>query len=241
LVSAKKITLWQRAWSKFRLKALGSPSLVVSPTEWLLREHQRRGFFVSGRSEVLLNPGPISERVERQIHDPLRLLFVGRVAEDKGSNMLAGLMHELELPFELRVVGDGPDVEDLKNLDHVTCLGNQSPEEVRRHMLWADILLVPSQIEENQPTVILEAAAVGLPVIAADKGGIKETLGEAGIVCPTHDLESWKQAIKSLNQYPTYQNTVQGMYRLAEKHSIENYSAELNSGFLQKGLSAEMP
>jgi len=237
LVSAARVTCWQRAWSRIRRNALGQPDLVISPTRWLLNEHGRRGFFKQTQTVVIPNPGPSVERHERMRHDPLRLLFVGRVADDKGTNILAGLIHELGLPCELRVIGDGPEIDDLKALGpSVVCDGVQPADGVRERMREADVLLVPSQIEENQPTVILEAASVGLPVIAADKGGIPETLGEAGMVCKANELEPWKTAVLSLaSDADRYARVSASMFACAQEHDPSVHADRLREALQSLG------
>ena len=91
----------------------------------------------------------------------------------------------------------------------------------------ADILLVPSCIEENQPTVILEAASVGLPVVASDKGGIRETLGSRGYICAPRDLMAWIKAIDDLRDPQTYAQQSAAMYELAEEHDPAGYGKRL--------------
>ncbi|MFA6429712.1 MAG: glycosyltransferase [Patescibacteria group bacterium] len=226
LVSAVAITWWQRLWSSLRRRALGQPDVVVTPTQWLLDEHKRRGFFSKGLSMVLPNPAPVAQTFDRALHAPLRLLFVGRVSEDKGANLLAGLLNELDVPFLMEIVGTGPDMNALlEHSQRIHAFGVASPEQVLARMREADVLLVPSQIEENQPTVILEAASVGLPVIASDKGGIRETLRGAGIICPAQDLGAWKQAIQSLIEEHVYQQAVMSMKMIAEQHERSRYQA----------------
>jgi glycosyltransferase involved in cell wall biosynthesis len=58
-------------------------------------------------------------------------------------------------------------------------------------------LLMPSRLQENQPTVIVEALTHQLPVIASPCGGIPETLGEAGMVVGL-ELSLWQAACKKM-------------------------------------------
>lgn len=216
LKDARPFTLWQRVWSYLRRRAFGNPDIVISPTVWLLDEHKRRGFFSNGNTQarVLPNPGPITnirDRAflsQRERHTPIRLLFVGRWSLEKGRRIIEQMEKKLVAPHEmLKVVG---------NLDHETVLQN---------MKDADALLVPSQIEENQPTVILEAASVGLPVIASDKGGIPETLGEAGLIVKVDDIKSWCEAVELLTQDQTvYAAHVKKMEQLAREHEPAAYA-----------------
>lgn len=235
LYTLKPVTFWQLFWARLREPFFKRPDMVISPTRWLIEQHRYR-FLLKGleiRCELLPNPGPASVPLARlQFHEPrVRLLFVGHVTEAKGSRLLMELVKKMRLPFELHVVGDGPDLSALKAASpHVVAHGSCSSEEVLEHMREADLLLVPSSIHENQPTVILEAASVGLPVIAAHRGGIVETLGIAAahMVCP-HRGECWTKAIERLRDPHTYQHHVHLMHHVAEAHDPEVYAQKFIS------------
>lgn len=232
VVNAKLVTPWQLFWAVLRQIALGHPHAAISPTAWLMRRHRRRGFFISGRTrcEILPNPGMPSEHHERATHDPLRLLFVGRVSRDKGSHLLAGVVRRMKTPFTLTIAGEGPDVRALHDLSpHVVCLGELPAERVRELMRESDVLLVPSRIEENQPTVILEAASMGLPVIASHKAGIIETLGRAGCVCSPDNPPAWVETLEEWRDAGVYARQVARMEELALRHDPRRYLSRLVS------------
>lgn len=232
VVDAKRLTPWQIFWSLQRQIALGQPDIVISPTAWLKRRHRRRGFFLGSRTrcETVPNPGMPFEHHERSAHVPIRLLFVGRVSRDKGSRLLAGLVRSLKFPYTLTVVGTGPDAYALSSLSPcVTCLGELPVESVRACMMQSDVLLVPSRIEENQPTVILEAASVGLPVIASHKGGIVETLGRAGSLCAPENPPAWIEVLEEWREAGAYAHQVARMEELAQRHDPQVYLSRLLS------------
>lgn len=228
LMNETSFTWWQHAWVFLRKKAFGGPAHVISPTRWLLDAHFRRGLFSHAQTHVIPNPGPRIESISRALHTPIRLLFVGRVSEDKGTNLLAGIIQECRQPFVLDVVGDGPEKDDLCALGpSVRCHGHLDADAVRDCLREADILLVPSQMCENQPTVILEAASVGLPVIASDLGGMRETLQGKGMLCPANALEPWLQAIRHLSDPVVHEQAVADVYALAERYQPESYRAAM--------------
>ncbi len=225
---ARVVTLWQRGWSYARRSVFGKPDAVISPTRWLIDQHLRRGWhWFEASIHVVPNPGPSIERIARAPHQPLHVLFVGRVAKDKGADVLVELMKNGDGSIVLEVVGDGPSLSVLRELSHVFCVGACSSEKVLRHMREADVLLVPSRLVENQPTVILEAASVGLPVIASPSGGILETLGEVGTVCAVNDLLLWSKALGDLRDPSFFQTRVEHMYALAQQHDVKKYGEKL--------------
>ncbi len=219
--SVERMTGWQRVWSWLRRRSLGRPDLVVSPTQWLMQQHQRRGFFTSIGTAVLPNLGPVIERTTREPHEPLRLLFIGRMTEDKGAFLLGRLASLFSIPFEMDLVGSGePFIHD----DRFTFHGPLAHDEALSLMRSSDVLLVPSQIVENQPTVILEAASFGLPVVASKIGGVEETLGAAGVLCRPTVVEDWVQAIQRLHEAQTFRTQSEKMFALALTHEPFAYA-----------------
>lgn len=193
LRSEARATLWQRFWSWRRLSVFGHPDCVVSPTRWLFDAHRRRGWFLHETHEVIPNPAPEFDAMPIQTKQKeRRILFVGRLSRDKGANILERIVRERP-QFQFIFAGEGDQKKRFRRYPNVQLLGQCDASEVREQMRQATLLLVPSQIVENQPTVLLEAFSVGLPVIAQEIGGIKETMGGAGWLISAGD--SWVQAI----------------------------------------------
>jgi glycosyltransferase involved in cell wall biosynthesis len=227
LRDARKVTLWQRFWSVVRRRALGHPNLIISPTRWLLEQHRRRWFFRNEKAEVVPNPGPEIQAVEKLPHKPLKLLFIGRLTTDKGAGLLRQVISGLGFDFELHVVDDGPMRPLFENDPRIILHGVLPSAETKKQLVQADVLLIPSCIEENQPNVILEAAAFGLPVVASDKGGIKETLAGRGFVCAIDDPGCWKKSIAALCDPAEYARQSVGMRELAQAHDGQKYAQRL--------------
>ncbi len=222
LVDENNISLWQRFWSALRALSFGKPDLVVSPTTWLVEQHQRRGLLLDCQTQVLPNPAPSPEFAARMPQDPLQMMIVG-TSKEKGFDFACHLLDKLSFSARLHAVNPGISPNAL-----VTVHGHLTAEGVRDLMLACDVLLVPSQIAENQPTVILEAAAVGLPVIASDLGGIRETLDGAGILCDAHDVDVWAQALETFRDSGAYADLAARMFELARKHDAESYAEQLD-------------
>lgn len=240
LTCLKPVTFWQVFWAFARLLAFKRPHLVLSPTRWLLEQHRYRYMLKYNEihSEVLPNPAPPLTQVARMgVHNPIRLLFVGQVSRAKGSELLCRLAQTLRIPFELHVVGEGPAFEELRAASpQVICHGVCDTPQVLAHMEEADILLIPSSIHENQPTVILEAASKLLPVIASNRGGIVETLemAAANMICPPGNVESWCKIIENLTDPGVYQHQVHLMRHIAEAHDPQVYAQRFLSLLIPK-------
>jgi colanic acid/amylovoran biosynthesis glycosyltransferase len=124
--------------------------------------------------------------------EPLRLLFVGRFVPKKGLPILLNALARVgREPIELRVIGGGAGEDEARTLvtdlglgDRVTFLGFQPRDAVIREMAEAHMLAVPSvtapdgDTEGGAPTILLEAQASGLPVLATDHADIPFTVAE---------------------------------------------------------------
>ena len=189
------LSFLQRCITWLRRPFFGRPDLIVSPTEWLLRAHLRRGWFRGASHTIIPNPAPEATlRTSDAWQQPLRLLFVGRVSPEKGSELLLRLMTSVQRSVTWTIVGAQDEHVTLPVRENLRVLGEQDTNQVLQAMSEADVLLVLSQIAENQPTVILEALAVGLPVMTTATGGSPETLGRAGLVVPSSQVTEWVKA-----------------------------------------------
>ncbi len=214
---------WRRSWSLLRHAAMGDPDVVVSPTKWLLEFHRGYGWFRSIKTAVIPNPMAAGgwQLAARNRSNPqmpyasCQLLFVGRVDADKGILVLLEAWKKITMPnAHLVVIGDGTLLDHLRaqHIPRVEFRGVQSSEDVRRAMKESAVVVVPSLILENQPTVILEALASGCNVIASDIGGVAETLDGAGILVPSGDSDALADGIRKIidNRY-RLRSTVYGL------------------------------
>jgi glycosyltransferase involved in cell wall biosynthesis len=171
--------IWRGWWGALRHSVFGKPDVLVSPSAWLLREHQRH-HFTGVRNEVLPNPAEIdSLATSRAFHRPGTMAFVGRLSKEKGIGIFAeACRHLLHNGSVNRVIvaGDGPCRKELPVEPEIDVRGTVSSEEARAIIAEADLLIAPSRLAENQPTIILEAMAMGTPVIASDTEGARELL-----------------------------------------------------------------
>ena len=105
-------------------------------------------------------------------------LYVGRLSVEKGLDTLLEAWRLLKHPIELKIVGDGPLADQVKQAtmttDNITWLGKRSIHEVHDLMGEAKFLVFPSKWYETFGRVAVEAFAKGTPVIAANIGAIAE-------------------------------------------------------------------
>lgn len=156
-----------------------------------------------------------------------RLLVVAMLHPHKGVDHLLHALARVRrrMPAVLEVAGDGPARGDLEALAGrlgieaaVTFLGIQNRAGVASLMRRADALALPSLVE-NQPVVLLEAQASGLPVIASDVGGVREVVdARSGRLVPPGDEGALADAIEAvLGASGDYDRAVIAM-RAHERH-----------------------
>jgi len=155
------------------------------------------------------------DRSERDPSRPLRILMVGRLVEKKGHRYAFEALAELRrrgLPAELVVVGEGEDYPRIRRLRsklglrrHVEFAGSTNHAGVRRYMADADVLLhcsiTPASGDiEGIPNVVVEAQAMGLPVVATHHGGIVEAVrdAETGFLVGERDVAGLVESLATL-------------------------------------------
>jgi glycogen synthase len=132
-----------------------------------------------------------------------RIGYVGRLAEQKRPDLLVEAFGDLEETASLIVVGDGPlrpqveaAVRRSRARDRITLSGFVPHQQVPAVLRSVDLLVLPS-IYEEMGSVLAEAMACGLPVVASDVGGIPDVVsdGETGILVPPGDVPALSKAL----------------------------------------------
>ena len=178
-----------------------------------------------------------------------RLVCVGRLCEQKGQLLLVEAAHRLAdrgVDFELVLAGDGEmraDIEALIARYHlqakVRILGWISGRQVRDEILAARALVLPS-FAEGLPVVIMEAMALGRPVISTYVAGIPELVrpGKDGWLVPAGDVIALADAMQAcLDASP---ETLAQMGTDAQKHVRTYHDIDDEAKKLSQ-LFAEVP
>ncbi len=122
--------------------------------------------------------------------EPPFALFVGRLSDEKGVDVLADATRDLPLV----VVGDGPRRDLFPG-----ALGFLPPSAVHGWYDRASVIVLPSR-REGLGNVLLEAMAHGRPVIGTDVGGIPSVVehGRNGLLIPSDDPDALRGALTQL-------------------------------------------
>ncbi len=203
-----------------------------------------------------LTPYAKSERNPTEMSAALRLIYVGRLARNKGVNDgLQGLAlaHAHGVAATLVIAGSGPDelplralVEKLALNQFVRFTGPVFDEKKLALYGHADILLFPTYHAEGLPYVLLESMAAGVPAITTRTGGIPDVMidGVHGLFVPPCNAEAICAAIKRLaNDRSLLENmSLACQRRIAHSYSIERLADELGGLYreLCPRLSADL-
>lgn len=141
--------------------------------------------------------------------DTRTIICVGRLSPEKGQ---AGLLRAFSglaknhPRLKLRLVGDGPDQSALKSLAEelgiapsVSFLGRLSEEQTLAEIAQSDLLALPSFME-GLPIVLMEAMALGVPVVASRVAGIPELVedGVSGLLFAPSNWDELSAQIERL-------------------------------------------
>ena len=151
--------------------------------------------------------------------------IVGRIVKLKGHDCLFRAVKRLlpEFPdLQVLIVGCGPAEAEFRELadslgiaDHLLWCGRVEPEDLPGYYKRMDVLAMPSHWEGFGLTAA-EAMAAGVPVVVSDVPGLREVVGDAGLLFPVNDDVKLAQAVReSLHRG---KNSI-GMSRVQQKFS----------------------
>lgn len=182
-------------------------------------EHTRRMLKDAGYSESLLCMVPNAvdlvrfnppSREPRELDAPVRVVYVGRIRPVKGLTVLMGAWSKIarQANARLTIAGDGPGREALMQsvrdggfADSVEFLGEVN--DVPSVLAEADIYVQPS-FQEGLPNSVLEAMAMGLPIVATRISGNEDVVAheENGLLVPAGNAEALAEALRKLMDDP---------------------------------------
>lgn len=140
---------------------------------------------------------------------------VGRLVAIKGFDVLiqAVQIARKQIPtLSCLIIGNGPLRQELARQirregleDHLRLAGHQPRQAVLQMLKSSNIYVMPSRYE-GTPIALLEAAALGLPILASKSGGIPELVrdGEHALLCPPEDPVALASGLVQLCQQESY-------------------------------------
>jgi glycosyltransferase involved in cell wall biosynthesis len=147
--------------------------------------------------EIIPNPVNVADLEARAAasQPPLTgpyALYVGKLAPNKGTGHLVAIAERAALDWPLVVAGDGPDrrtiaAQAARSNRDVRLTGWLDRDETTRWLAHASMLVFPSRGPESLSRVLLEAAALGVPIAAMNTGGTADIIeqGRTGLLSDT--------------------------------------------------------
>jgi glycosyltransferase involved in cell wall biosynthesis len=189
------------------------------------------------------------------VPDRRRLVSIGRLAEQKGQLVLVEAAAKLAregADFELVLIGDGPMRQSIEAAiaqhgigKHVRLAGWMDSASIRRELLESRALVMPS-FAEGLPVVIMEALALGRPVITTAIAGIPELVrdGANGWLVPAGSSSALSEAMRQVLAADTKELDKMGeagAREVARQHSAAAESAKLAELLTASAHGAPLP
>lgn len=158
-------------------------------------------------------------------------LYFGRLSREKGILTLVNAYARAKVDEPLYIVGTGPMKEQIKQLivknrlqDRIQLLGYKSGQELKNIVSNALCVCLPSEWYENGPYSVMEAQAVGRPVIVTSNGGLPELVedGITGYIVKPNDVDDLARKIEDCVNHISW-NTNRILKNAMEKYDAKVY------------------
>jgi len=164
-----------------------------------------------------IEPEKFNSQPRQAFHKPLRIVSVARLTEKKGLDVAvkaSAILKQRGGQFQYTIIGNGDQDEMMRDFiaregmeDCVSMPGFKPQEEIRRALSEADIFLLPSKTAadgdmEGIPVALMEAMAVGLPVVSTFHSGIPELIENniSGWLVEEDDPEALAETLLKLSE-----------------------------------------
>lgn len=205
--------------------------LVTVYGEWPNQPKQVIPFFTSMMTAEQVEHSAVVAK-NKQLTLPAAILYAGRLAPNKGVEILLRSLHilfEQNMAFELSIVGDGPErnrllklTQELGLTERVHFAGAVPYDQIMSWYEKSHILVLPSFHSEGWPKVLAEAMCHGVVCVGTDHGLVPWLLQNRGVVVPVADVEALATGLRATLQ------DAEGYGKLSKQASVwaHGYSLE---------------
>ncbi len=177
--------------------------IFISPSSFLMSKVKDMGF----KGEIVHFPNFVNATEYQPFSDPgnnNNVVYFGRLSREKGLTTLLEAVKGLNV--QLKIIGDGPQRNGLaekvksEGLKNVIFLGYKTGKELHEEIQRSMFVIIPSEWYENNPLSVIEAFALGKPVLGAKIGGIPELVknGETGLTFEAGNAADLREKIQTL-------------------------------------------
>lgn len=201
-ITRELLLMFEAYWHKWK-GSYDGVDVFIAPSQFI-------GDLISQRVprkkiRVLHNGINVDEFVSRNNDEGYGLYF-GRLSKEKGVETLLEAHKTLGNGLALKLVGTGPMEDELRSMyPEAEFLGYKEGDQFRDIISQCAFVVVPSEWYENCPMVVLEAMAMGKPVVGSRIGGIPEQIedGKTGLLFDMGNASELGKKMKLLSENPS--------------------------------------
>lgn len=209
------------------LKTYKKVDLFVCPSNFLEKKLLAAKKFYNGKTKTIHNFINKEKFASDDRQTEPYIVYVGRLSKEKGIENIAGTAKLLS-GYNFVVAGSGPDEDMLKGIDNIRLVGFVGGNELCELMGKAKVLLLPSVCYENCPLSILEAHALGVPVVTMNSGGMAELVkdGVTGLLVDGPTPKGIAEKLKQIFEDEAYYNKLKENCKKEKDNilSVESYA-----------------
>lgn len=158
-----------------------SVARLIGPSRYVVDRHVAHGVIAPDRAQVIPHGAPEAVFRARTPSGVITFGFIGALRRHKGVPLLLQAFEALPGDSRLVVAGDGPMRDEVRAAvrrdSRIRYLGTVAGRVKEEFFDGIDALVVPSQVDEVAPLVVVEAAVCGVPSIVSARGGLPEAPG----------------------------------------------------------------
>jgi glycosyltransferase involved in cell wall biosynthesis len=178
---------------------------LIAPSDYARAVHLRWKVATQATSSTVRQPAADAAARERAPRDAgLHIGFMGTLVRHKGILTLLEMFREAPQAWRLHLAGSGLLDDRVRAAcaadDRITHHGYVTGTEKKSFFDRLDVLVIPSECEENAPLIAAEAVVSGLPCVVSDRGGLPET--PAAFVFRAGDTGSLRATLQQLAETP---------------------------------------
>lgn len=220
------IGYWElKKWNKERLQEVCD--LFLPPSQFMADTCEKGGYD-KNNFRVLCNFIDLKKVENPSFEKEAYYVYLGRLTKVKGIETLSEVASRLS--YKLVVIGSGDLEDELRKKykdSSIEFLGQKNWTEIRPVLEKARFMVIPSEWSENNPLTVIEAQALGTPVLGARIGGIPELIEEGvnGMTFESRNIDDLAKKIEIMMNksfdYADIARTAQN------KYSSETYYQKL--------------
>ena len=228
-----------RALSRVSAQSVNRISSLVAPSKYMMNFYNERG--VSNSKEIVIPNAVEMEFIQSDYKNKENIiLYVGRIADEKGILTLVNAMKEVGNLCELHVIGSGSALDQVNLPLNVKIVGFLKRDFVYEYMKKSKAVILPSEWSEAFGRTIIEAVANGTIPIGSDSGAIPEILDE-GYIFKAKNTYELSKLIKKVVNYDEvmYINEIEKLQGQCQKYKKSNYIKLWENFFISEEVNSK--